>query len=92
MGERDAVYAHKFMNDLKSRLANRVQITTDGHHLYLTAVGDAFGSEVDYAMIVKMYGQQPECDKRYSPAECVATKKQVLQGNPDTSKISTNSN
>ena len=89
VGLRDAVYAHKFMNDLKSRLSNRVQITSDGHHLYLSAVEDTFGSEVDYAMLVKLYGQTPEGDKRYSPADCIATKQERIQGNPDTSKIST---
>lgn len=89
VGLRDAYYANKFMNDLKNRLANRVQITTDGHHLYLSAIENAFGSEVDYAMLVKLYGQQPDGDKRYSPAECIATKQQRIQGNPDVSKIST---
>lgn len=89
VGLRDAVYAQKFMNDLKSRLANRVQITSDGHHLYLSAVENAFGSEVDYARLVKLYGLQPDGEKRYSPADCIATKQEVVQGNPNLSKIST---
>lgn len=89
IGLRDASHAHRFMQDLKNRLANRVQITTDGHSSYLWAVENVFGSEVDYAMLVKLYGQQPDSEKRYSPAQCIATRQQVLQGNPDTSKIST---
>lgn len=89
VGLRDAYYAQKFMDDLKSRLANRVQITTDGHKVYLWAVENAFGSEVDYAMLIKIYGQQPDGEKRYSPAECIATETQIMQGNPDVKKIST---
>lgn len=89
VGLRNAAYAYRFMADLKSRLANRVQLTTDGHKVYLWAVEDAFGSEVDYAMLVKMYGNDPESEKRYSPAQCVATEDIIIQGNPDPSKIST---
>jgi len=89
IGLRDAPNAYRFMQDLKKRLANRVQITTDGYSSYLWAVENVFGSEVDYAMLVKLYGQQPDGEKRYSPAQCIATRQQVLQGNPDTSKIST---
>ncbi len=89
VGLRDANYAQKFMDDLKSRLANRVQLTTDGHKVYLWAVENAFGSEIDYAMLIKIYGSQPEQEKRYSPAECIAIEKQIHQGNPDTTKIST---
>lgn len=89
IGLRDAPHAYRFMQDIKKRLANRVQITTDGHSSYLWAVENVFGSEVDYAMLVKLYGQQPDGEKRYSPAQCIATRQQVLQGNPDTSKIST---
>lgn len=89
VGLRDATYAYKFMNDLKSRLANRVQITTDGHKAYLWAVEDTFGSEVDYAMLIKLYDSQPENEKRYSPAECIATEKKVMQGKPDMAKVST---
>lgn len=89
VGLRDLNHAHKFINDLKGRLANRVQITTDGHKTYLWAIEDAFGSEVDYAMLVKIYGQQPDGEKRYSPADCIATEKTRIQGNPDPKKIST---
>ena len=72
VGQRDANCASIFIGDLKSRLANRVQITTDGHKMYLEAVEGAFGSEVDYAMLVKLYGANPEGEKRYSPAECIS--------------------
>ncbi|MBI4285057.1 MAG: IS1 family transposase [Chloroflexi bacterium] len=89
VGLRDADYASVFVSDLKERLANRVQITTDGHKMYLEAVEDAFGAEVDYAMLVKLYGQEPEAEKRYSPAECIATEKHIIQGNPDNKAIST---
>ncbi|OGE64492.1 transposase [Candidatus Daviesbacteria bacterium RIFCSPLOWO2_02_FULL_36_8] len=89
VGLRYVEYAEAFIRDLKSRLANRVQLTTDGLKLYLWAVENAFGSEVDYAMLIKIYGQQPDGEKRYSPADCIATEKRVLQGKPDVTKIST---
>jgi IS1 family transposase len=89
VGKRDAWFAYKFMNDLKSRLVNKVQLTTDGHKAYLSAVENAFGADIDYAMLVKLYGQQPEGEKRYSPAECIATETHVIQGNPDVKKVST---
>lgn len=89
VGQRDANYASVFINDLKDRMANRIQITTDGHKMYLTAVERAFGSEVDYAMLVKLYGQEPDTEKRYSPAECISTEKHIIQGNPDMKDVST---
>ena len=90
IGSRDAVDGMLFMNDLKSRLANRVQLTTDGHKVYLQAVESASGSEVDYAMLIKIYGkQQREEEKRYSPAEFVGTETLVMQGKPITKNIST---
>jgi len=89
VGLRDAGYAYAFMNDLKSRLANRVQITTDGHRVYLWAVEDTFGPDVDYAMLVKIYGQERESEARYSPALCIAAEPHIIQGNPDPTKIST---
>jgi IS1 family transposase len=89
VGLRTVSYAHRFMSDLKSRLANRVQITTDGHGVYLWAVEDAFGPEVDYAMLVKLYGQELEAERHYSPAKCIAAEPHVIQGNPDPTKIST---
>jgi len=89
VGLRDAGYAYAFMSDLKSRLANRVQITTDGHKVYLWAIEDAFGSEVDYAMLVKLYGVNPEHETRYSPAKCIGVNHRTVTGHPDSSKIST---
>lgn len=75
VGGRDADYAESFMGDLASRLKNRVQLTTDGHKAYLSAVENAFGSEVDYAMLVKLYGaaQGNQQERRYSAGECCGT-------------------
>src|SRR6266487_2762169 len=71
VGKRDAEYGNAFMLDLASRLKNRVQLTTDGHGVYLQAVENAFGSEIDYAMLIKVYGKGSQEDERkYSPAEC----------------------
>ena len=89
VGLRNADYALAFTNDLKGRLANRVQLTTDGHKMYLEAVEQAFGSEVDYGMLVKLYGQDREGEKRYSPATCIGAEKHIIQGNPDAKAIST---
>jgi IS1 family transposase len=89
VGLRDAGNAYAFMADLKSRLANRVQLTSDGHRLYLWAVEDAFGAEVDYAMLVKLYGAEPEDKRHYSPAKCISVEPHIIQGNPDPTKIST---
>lgn len=72
-----------------SRLANRVQLTTDGMRKYLDAVEDAFAANIDYAMLVKLYGPDPEGEKRYSPAKCIGAEKQVIQGKPDSRHIST---
>ena len=88
-GLRNVDCASEFTNDLKNRLANKVQLTTDGHKMYLEAVEHAFGSEIDYAMLVKLYGQEPEGEKRYGPAKCIGANKEVIQGNPDTNAIST---
>lgn len=89
VGTRDAGTATEFMQDLAGRLANRVQLTTDGHKAYLTAVEDAFGADIDYSMLVKIYGNNSEGDKRYSPAECLGCKKEAISGNPDPKHIST---
>ncbi|MBW7838002.1 MAG: DDE-type integrase/transposase/recombinase [Sphingomonadales bacterium] len=90
VGGRDAEYAIEFMDDLRSRLANRVQLTTDGHKAYLEAVEGAFGGDVDYAQLVKLYGAAPENAKgRYSPAECIGARKQRVEGNPDIAHVST---
>ncbi len=90
VGGRDGEYALSFMDDLKSRLANRVQLTSDGHRAYLDAVEEAFGADVDYAQLVKMYGSAPESTKgRYSPATCTGIKKMKIEGEPDINKVST---
>lgn len=90
VGGRDGEYALSFMDDLKSRLANRVQLTSDGHRAYLDAVEEAFGADVDYAQLVKMYGSAPESAKgRYSPATCTGIKKMKIEGEPDINKVST---
>lgn len=89
-GGRDAGYAMEFMDDLRSRLANRVQLTTDGHRAYLEAVEGAFGGDVDYAQLVKIYGAAPEGpQRRYSPADCVGARKRRVEGNPDIAHVST---
>jgi IS1 family transposase len=90
VGGRDSEYAMALMDDLRSRLANRVQLTTDGHKAYLGAVEEAFGDDIDYAMLVKLYGDAPEAMKgRYSPAECVGARKMPITGNPDRNHVST---
>jgi hypothetical protein len=79
-----------FMDDLASQLANRVQLTSDGHKAYLEAVEGAFGGDIDYAMLVKLYGPSSELVKgRYSPAECIGARKAPIEGNPDPKHIST---
>lgn len=89
IGTRDGYVAEVFVRDLASRLANRVQITTDGHRPYLEAVEGAFGADVDYAVLQKIYGPSPEGQRRYSPAECVGIQERVIEGNPDPKHIST---
>ncbi|WP_439638333.1 IS1 family transposase [Nevskia sp.] len=91
VGRRDAAAANEFMNDLAERLAHRVQLTTDGHHAYLTAVREAFVHEIDYAMLVKQYGAPvgAENERRYSPAECIGAVKQPVSGRPNEAHIST---
>ena len=90
VGGRDGEYALAFMDDLKGRLANRVQLTSDGHKAYLEAVEEAFGADVDYAQIVKLYGNAPDSMKgRYSPAECTGIRKRRVEGQPDLEKVST---
>src|SRR5436190_22371129 len=90
VGGRDSDYAIAFMDDLRDRLANRVQLTSDGHKAYLEAVEGAFGGDVDYAMLVKIFGAAPDAFKgRYSPAECIGARKERIEGNPDPKHIST---
>jgi len=90
VGDRDGECAAWFMNDVSRRLANRVQLTSDGHRAYLEAVEGAFGADVDYAQLVKMYGASPDSAKgRYSPAECTGIRKTKVEGNPDMKHVST---
>lgn len=90
VGGRDSEYAMAFMDDLSRRLANRVQLTSDGHRAYLEAVEGAFGGDIDYAMLVKIYGTSPDSAKgRYSPAECTGARKEKIEGNPDPKHVST---
>ena len=88
-GGRDAGYATEFMQDLVERLSTRVQLTTDGHRAYAEAVEGAFGMEVDYAMLVKLYGPTIAAPGRYSPAECVGTRKKLVMGSPTPEHVST---
>jgi IS1 family transposase len=88
LGNRDAHTANVFIDDLASRLANRIQLTTDGLKVYLEAVEGAFGSEVDYAMLIKIYGASQE-ETRYSPAECIDSVTNVVTGIPAPRHIST---
>jgi len=91
IGKRDAVSAHAFLYDLKSRLKNEVQLTTDGLQVYLTAVDNVFRGKIDYAMLIKIYGK-PESTKdqrRYSPAECTGAEIVPISGNPDRKDVST---
>lgn len=91
VGKRDGLAAYEFIGDLADRLSNRIQLTTDGHKPYLEAVEAAFGSEIDYAMLVKIYGkpQGKDAEIRYSPAECVGCETKWVAGRPDPKHIST---
>ena len=89
VGSRDSGCAYEFMTDLSERLANRVQLTTDGHKMYLEAVEGAFGADIDYSMLHKLYGADPEPDKRYSPAKCIGVTHQPIMGDPDPDHVST---
>ena len=90
VGGRDAEYANAFMDDVASRLANRVQMTTDGHKAYLEAIEGSFGADIDYAQLIKVYGNAPETFKgRYSPADCTGIVRRTVEGRPDEKHIST---
>jgi IS1 family transposase len=93
VGRRDGFTARAFISDLADRLATRVQLTTDGHKVYLEAVEGAFGNAIDYAMLVKMYegdsGKSATPERRYSPAVCTGAREQAITGNPDPDHIST---
>jgi IS1 family transposase len=90
VGGRDSGWAHDFMEDCASRILNRVQITTDGNRVYLDAVEDAFGADIDYAMLQKIYGApSDEESRRYSPARCIGCDIKVVSGDPDPKHVST---
>lgn len=91
VGQRNAFYANKFVCDLAGRLATRPQITTDGLKLYIKPIDDAFGSEVDYAMLVKLYGEAHgnQQERRYSGGQCCGTITGTVQGDPDPAHVST---
>ena len=80
VGKRDPGCATEFIQDLAGRLANRVQLSTDGLKMYLNAVADGFGAGIDYGMIVKVYGNDPSAEKRYSPAICTSCEKKTIAG------------
>ena len=88
IGLRDAGCATDFMQDVAGRLTNRIQLTTDGHKMYLAAVDNAFGSDIDYSMLVKLYGAS-DAEKRYSPAVCIGCVEQPVSGSPDPKHVST---
>jgi IS1 family transposase len=90
LGDRGAATAQSFMQDLAGRVANRFQLTTDGHRVYADAVEDAFGADIDYAMLVKIYGASNDSpESRYSPATCIGCRTGVLNGDPDPERICT---
>jgi IS1 family transposase len=89
VGRRTADDAAAFIGDLAGRLANRVQVTTDGHRVYLTAVAGAFGDRIDYAQLVELYGPDPEGETRYRPPACIGTETHVVAGEPDPVHVST---
>lgn len=92
VGDRSGATAIEFMDDLRGRLANRVQLTTDGHKAYLEAVEGAFGADVDYAMLVKLYGEATGSkghERKYSPAECTGARKVAIEGEPGMKAVST---
>src|SRR3954468_18741781 len=89
IGQRDAITARDFIEDLAGRLANRVQLTTDGLKAYLTAVDMAFGEDIDYAQLHKIYSNNVEGQQRYSPAVCIGCDKKTMTGDPDPDHVST---
>lgn len=88
-GDRTSSTGFNFLEDLQSRLANRIQLTTDGHGAYLEAVPFTFGDNVDFAQLIKIYKETKGGASRYSPADCIGTKTKVISGNPDEKHIST---
>ena len=88
-GRRDAGCASEFLQDIAARLSNRIQLTTDGHRMYLAAVPDAFGNQIDFATLTKVYGDSPEPQKRYSPATVLSVQAAAISGDPEPEYIST---
>lgn len=89
VGRRDYEYAEAFIGDLASRLSDRIQLTTDGYGCYINTVEQFFGGMIDYAMLVKIYGEETKGQKRYSPASFVSSEKRIMSGNPDIDHVST---
>jgi IS1 family transposase len=89
VGTRDTGSATEFCQDVADRLANRIQLTTDGHRMYLSAVEDSFGAAIDFAQMQKVYGRDEQAEKRYSPAICIGCETRIVSGDPDPMHIST---
>jgi IS1 family transposase len=89
VGERDTPTAIDFMTDVRERIANRTQLTTDGLVCYLTAVDEAFGADVDYGQLVKVYGHNPDSERRYSPSRFITAEKRLVSGSPDAATVTT---
>lgn len=89
IGDRSSATAHDFVQDLADRLASRVQLTTDGHRVYVEAIESAFDSAIDYSMLIKIYGQENPEEARYSPPKCIGTVTVCCSGNPDPNHVST---
>ena len=88
-GGRDAEWATAFLKDVASRVSNRIQLTTDGFHIYKGTVELVFGADIDYAMLIKLFGKPEQPEARYSPGECIGTETHVLAGSPDPAHINT---
>ena len=89
VGSRDAGCATEFLQDVAGRISSRIQLTTDGHRMYLSAVEDAFGADIDYSMLHKIYSSDQSGEKRYSPAVCIGCQSETIVGAPDPKHVST---
>jgi IS1 family transposase len=89
LGDRTLATAYDFMHDVAERISSRIQLTTDGHKVYIEAVESAFGLDMDYAMLHKVYRANPEGESRYSPAKCIGTTSAIISGDPNPKHIST---
>jgi IS1 family transposase len=89
VGRREPEHAYEFLKDVKERVSNRIQLTTDGHRMYYEAVDNTFGDEIDFAMLIKYYHDTGDESGRYSPPKCNKTKTKLIKGSPDMSKVST---